>query len=258
MISRVNKSVIWTVIAILAFPFLFLFILSLAGSWAFPLVLPASWSLQTWQSLIQLDSPVTQSLGISLLISLSVATISTGLGFITSKVIAFHPWRNQLTILSYFPFILSPVIYAACVNYFFIVFGLSGNISGVILGQLIIAYPYSVILFSGFWNNRMRRMEQLVYTLGGSSWQTYRDVLLPMAKGMLLVSFFQTYLISWFEYGLTTIIGVGKVQTLTIQVYQFVVEANIFYAALSSFILIVPPAIMLYANKRYLFSRLWL
>lgn len=256
MISSVKKSVLWAAIAILGFPFLFLFILSMAGSWSFPVILPASWSLKTWQSLIQLDSPVTQSLGISLLISLSVATISTGFGFITSKVIAFHRWRDRLTILSYFPFILSPVIYAACVNYFFIIFGLSGNIFGVVLGQLIIAYPYSVILFSGFWNNRMQRMEQLVYTLGGSAWEAYRNVLIPMAKGMLLVSFFQTYLISWFEYGLTTIIGVGKVQTLTLQVYQFVTEANIFYAALSSFILIIPPALMLYANKKYLFSRL--
>jgi len=256
MSYNIKKIILWSVVALFLFPFLFLLMLSLTGSWQFPSLLPDAWSLRAWQSMISFDSAVTQSLGLSLLISLTVATVSTAFGFMTSKFIAFHEKRKLFTVLSYFPFILSPVIYAACVNYFFIVMGLSGSVAGVMLGQLIIAYPYSVILFSGFWNNRMQRMEQLVYTLGGSGWEAYRSVLIPMAKGMLLVSFFQTYLISWFEYGLTTIIGVGKVQTLTLQVYQFVIEANIFYAALSSFILIIPPALMLYANKKYLFSRL--
>ena len=250
-----SRLLLWGVILILVFPFLFILLLSLAGTWRFPSILPATWSLNAWYSLLAINSDITQSLVRSTVIGLTVASTATGLGFITSKSIAYHRHRRHLMMLSYFPFILSPVIYAACINYYFIIWGLSGSVYGVILGQLLIAYPYSVILFSGFWNNRMRQMEMLVATLGGTSWQTYRYVLLPAAKGILLVSFFQTYLISWFEYGLTTIIGVGKVETLTLQVYQYVLEANLFYAALSSFILIIPPALLLYANKRYLFSK---
>lgn len=252
---RLNRSLLWGIIILLAFPFLFILMLSLAGEWRYPSILPTTWSLNAWRSLLALNSDITQSLLRSTVIALTVASTATGLGFITSKSIAYHRHQRGLMMLSYFPFILSPVIYAACINYFFIIWGLSGSIPGVILGQLLIAYPYSVILFSGFWNNRMHQMELLVATLGGSAWQTYWHVLLPMAKGMLLVSFFQTYLISWFEYGLTTIIGVGKVETLTLQVYQYVLEANLFYAALSSFILIIPPALLLYVNKKYLFSR---
>jgi putative spermidine/putrescine transport system permease protein len=81
-------------------------------------------------------------------------------------------------------------------------------------------------------------------------------VVLPVALPQLLVCFFQTFLISWFEYGLTTIIGVGKVQTLTLKVYQYIGEANIFYAALSSCIIVFPPAIFLWINKRFVFSKL--
>jgi putative spermidine/putrescine transport system permease protein len=159
--------------------------------------------------------------------------------------------------LSYFPFVLSPVIYAAVLYNYFIRLGLSGNILGVILGQLLIAYPYAVILFNGFWNNRMQDIEKLVQTLGGNRWQTYKRVLLPMAQGFLLVCFFQTFLISWFEYGLTTIIGVGKVQTLTLKVFQYINAANFYNAALCSSLLVIPPIILLYINKRYLFQRRW-
>lgn len=101
----------------------------------------------------------------------------------------------------------------------------------------------------------MRSMEQLVATLGGNTWQTYIKVLLPVAKGALLVCFFQTFLISWFEYGLTTIIGVGKVQTLTVKVFQYISEANIFYAALASCLLVAPPIVLLWINKRFVFVK---
>ncbi len=100
-------------------------------------------------------------------------------------------------------------------------------------------------------------MEQLVQTLGGNRWQSYRRVLLPMAQGLLLVCFFQTFLISWFEYGLTTLIGVGKVQTLTLKVFQYINEANFYNAALSSSLLVLPPIILLYFNKKYLFKKRW-
>ncbi|MEO1805346.1 MAG: ABC transporter permease, partial [Bacteroidota bacterium] len=59
--------------------------------------------------------------------------------------------------------------------------------------------------------------------------------------------------ISWFEYGLTTLIGVGKIQTLTLKVYQYVNEANIYFAALASCLLFLPPLILIWVNKRFVF-----
>lgn len=239
------------------FPVVYLLLLSVAGSWIFPNILPQSFTLNHWYALLTGSNGLFGSLILSLVIALLVATVSTFLGFYTSRHIAFHPRKTLWMRLSYFPFVLSPVIYAAVLYYYFIRLGLSGNISGVVLGQLLIAYPYSVILFSGFWNNRIRNIEQLVQTLGGNRWQTYKRVLLPMAQGLLLVCFFQTFLISWFEYGLTTIIGVGKVQTLTLKVFQYINAANFYNAALSSSLLIIPPIILLYYNKKYLFKRHW-
>ncbi len=73
---------------------------------------------------------------------------------------------------------------------------------------------------------------------------------------MLLICFFQTFLISWFQYGLTLLIGAGKVQTLPIKVYDYVNEANIFYAAMASCLLILPPAALLWVNKRFVFNEM--
>lgn len=259
MISTGRIQSFWAkVLAItLLFPVAYLLVLSLATQWIFPSAIPASLTFDRWSDLLTGGNQLFSSLLLSLGIALAVATVATFTGFYTSKHLAYHSKRNLWIRLSYFPFVLSPVIYAAVLYYYFIQLDLAGNFAGVILGQLLIAYPYSVILFSGFWSEQIQQMEKLVQTLGGSRWQTHKRVLLPMAQGLLLVCFFQTFLISWFEYGLTTIIGVGKVQTLTLKVFQYINEANFYNAALASSVLILPPIILLYFNKKYLFKKRW-
>ncbi len=131
--------------------------------------------------------------------------------------------------------------------------GLYGTFGGVLLAQLFITFPYGVIFFSSFWNERLRSMEELVKTLGGSTLQAYAKVLVPVARGALMTCFFQLFLISWFEYGLTNLIGVGKVPTLTLRVFQYVNEANLFLAALASCLLILPPVALLWLNRSVVF-----
>lgn len=256
-ISKPRSHIARALAITLLLPVVYLLLLSVAQTWIFPQVFPEGLTFSRWAALWTGSNALFNSLVLSLVIALSVATISTFTGFYTSKHLAYHPERSLWMRLSYFPFVLSPVIYAAVLYFYFIKLGLSGNIVGVILAQLLIAYPYSVILFSGFWSKRTKRIEKLVQTLGGNRWQAYRRVLLPMAQGLLLVCFFQTFLISWFEYGLTTIIGVGQVQTLTLKVFQYINEANFYNAALSSSLLVLPPIILLYFNKKYLFQKRW-
>lgn len=237
-------------------PFAVLLMLSFGRNWAYPNVFPAVWTFKNWTFLVATNSHLSQSLLLSLFISLIIATVVTSLSFITSKQVAFSRFRNQWLLLAYFPYVFAPVILGACLQVLFLRMDLSGNIWGVMLAQLFISYPFGIILFMGFWNDRMRSMEQLVATLGGNQLQTYIKVLLPVAKSALLICFFQTFLISWFEYGLTTVIGVGKVQTLTVKVFQYVNEANIFYAALASCLLIFPPIVLLWLNKRFVFTKI--
>lgn len=243
-------------VLLIAFPFGYLVLLSLASEWQFPALVPDYLGLRNWQEVLRSDSSLLESFWLSVLISLAVATMATLSGFLISRTVAFHRKRRLLTLLAYFPYVLAPVILAACLSFFFLKLGLFGQATGVILAQFMIAFPYAMIFFLSFWSERVRAYEQLVQTLGGNARQTFFQVLLPLAKGMLLVCFFQTFLISWFEYGLTSIIGVGKVQTLPIKVFLFIKESNFYFGALSCTLLIFPPVMMLYLNKRYVFNKL--
>lgn len=240
-------------VGLIVFPFVFLLMLSVGREWPYPAPFPVEWSLENWSSVLGSSEGLGNSTRLSVLLSLSVASLATALSFWVSRHIAYHPKREAWLSLAYFPYVFAPVILAACLQFFFIVAGLYGTFGGVLVAQLFITFPYGVIFFSSFWNERLRSMEDLVKTLGGNTRQAYVKVLVPVARGALMTCFFQLFLISWFEYGLTNLIGVGKVPTLTLRVFQYVSEANIFLAALASCLLILPPIVLLWLNRRVVF-----
>ncbi len=243
----------YLVIAAILFPFAFLLMLSLGRRWAYPALLPAEWTLDNWRLIRGAQAGLGESLLLSLGLSLSIALLATAGSFVVSRQVAYHRRRRRWLAIAYLPYVFAPVILAACLQYFFIRAGLSGKLWGVALAQLFITFPYGVIFFTSFWTERTLALEQLIATLGGNAWQACRRVLIPVARGMLLACFFQLFLISWFEYGLTALIGVGKVQTLTLKVFQYVNEANTFFAALAGCLLVLPPLALLWLNKRYVF-----
>ncbi|QMU29937.1 ABC transporter permease [Adhaeribacter radiodurans] len=249
-----RKILLSTLLSAVLLPYVFFGILSLGQKWFYPDILPQRFTLDNWQQLLVRQGELQVGLLLSLVLGVGVALLSTLMGFVVSKEIAWAKHKNRWLLLAYWPFVLAPVVLAILVQRFFLFTNLSGKVIGVLLGQLMLAFPYAVILFQSFWNNQVLQLEQQSLTLGASAGYTLRHILLPLAKPLLLMCFFQTFLISWFEYGLTQFIGLGKIKTLTILVFKYVNEANIFYAALASLLIMVPPAILLWFNKKFVFK----
>jgi putative spermidine/putrescine transport system permease protein len=252
--SHIVQRFFWALVFVT--PLVALFFISIASQWRFPLVVPEGWTLRNWFTLFQNTNGLLDGFIRSLVISITVALSATSLGFWISRYVAFHPKKNLLITLTYFPFVFSPVIFASVLNFYFILLNLSGIMAGVLVAQLFITLPFAILLFVDYWDVKLKSLEDLVSTLGGNSSQALLKVIVPVSRNMLLLCFFQVFLISWFDYGLTSVIGVGKVQTLTIKVFQFIGEANPYYAAVSSCVLVIPPLLFLFINKKYLFNNL--
>ena len=235
------------------FPFAFVLVLSVSQQWVFPRVLPAAWSLAPWRTALGSGDDLGGALLTSLLVALTVGATGTLLGFASARTLARMPRGGRWLRVAYLPYVFAPVILAACLQVYFLRFGLSGSVAGVLLAHLLIVYPYAVILAYSFWTPRLLDTEDLARTLGATPTQVRRRVTWHLLRGPLNIVFFQCFLISWFEYGLTLLIGVGKVETLPLKVFQFVNEANIFYAAMAASLLILPPVLLLWINKRLLF-----
>lgn len=240
-----------------AIPILFLLYLSVSKQWFYPSIFSHPFTLEWWRLLFDAESTLLQSLLLSLFLSGTVSALATIGGFFASRAVAYHTKSKAWLLTAYFPYVITPVVFAIMINFYFLRIGLTGNVGGVLIAQLFITFPYAVLFFYGFWNERIRNLEQLVTTLGGSFKTVLTDGILPSARGMLTVCYFQCFLISWFEYGLTQLIGVGKVQTLTVLVYRYISEANPYLAALAGFLLVLPPLILLITNRKALMQKIW-
>ncbi|MEO5930606.1 MAG: ABC transporter permease [Candidatus Kapaibacterium sp.] len=251
-IGKLAGAMSWIVGTICLLPIVYLLILSVAGRWRFPLLLPEGINLRAWSDLLGGDS-LGWSLLLSTLLSGSVALVATFGGFIASRYIARSGRSRGLLFLAYLPFAMSPVILGACIHILYITIGLAGSAVGVACAHLTFALGFGVVFFARFWSRERRSLEDLARLLGASRPQLYRMVLLPAARELLLICFMQTFLLSWFQYGLTLLIGAGRVKTLPLLVFMYAGEANVQYAALSGLMLIIPPVLMLWANRRFLY-----
>jgi putative spermidine/putrescine transport system permease protein len=236
-------------------PFGLLALLALAPAWRFPAVLPPAYSLGALRCLLAADSDLLAGLGRSLLIAGTVAVGATAGGFVLARAVARSGRGGRWEAATYFPYALPPVLLAVLIQPFIIRLHLSGSVGGVLLGLLLITLPLATLLLRSFWSRQATEYEQLARTLGCSPGQAFGRVLLPLAWPLLRTALVQTFLLSWFDFGLTNLLSVGKVRTLTVQVFTYVGEANGQLAAVASLLLMLPPALLLWLNRAALLRR---
>jgi putative spermidine/putrescine transport system permease protein len=245
----IRRAVAWILSVCLVLPLGVLVLLSLARHWSWPALLPTDIQGRQWLRLIAdrsaLPAIVLRSAGMGL----GVATFATVLGFVTSRSVAQHRHRGTLMTLLHVPFALSPVVVGVSLLYFFLRLNLAGHLLGVMLAQLIFAYAYAVILLSGFWTAEVQSLTELAVTLGADRRQIWRRVLAPLAQPLLGVCLFQTFLISWFDYPVTLLIGESRVATLTVTLYQYFSSGDMRLAGTCGLVLLAPPLLVLAIHR---------
>lgn len=247
-----GKGAIWVLSGLFVLPLIFLLLRSLAFTWTYPALLPEQWSGTFWLRIVSGNSPLGKGFFISGSLAVLTSIAATALALPVSQAISQHRYRRVLLLLAYFPFVLAPVIFATTLKIYFVRFGLSSTYVGVLIGHFLIAFPFAVLVLESGWNKRLEDLMNQARTLGANERETFMQVVIPAFKGLLGLCLFQTFLISWYEYGLASLLGQGQMQTLPIQVYQFIQEASPAFAALACCLLMLPPLFLLIVNKKYL------
>lgn len=230
-------------------PLVLIVFLSLVSRWSYPSVF-GELDLSHWAKFLQGSGSLSGSFLLSLGISSFIALVATAFGYWMSKLLYRHAGSRSLLRFAFFPYLIAPVVLGAMLQFYFVRWGLSGSIAGVVIAQLLFVLPFAVLMMSGFWSDANLAYADQARTLGSSEWQLDRSVLLPMARPFLFITFLQSFLISWFEYGITHLISVGKVPTLTIKVMHFIKEADPHQAALAAVLMVIPLMILLVINQR--------
>ena len=212
--GMLRNVLVWIIPALCVLPVLILFLLSFGGLSGNGRAESDGITLSFWTLGLTEGRGLAMVMLRSALISSTVAIIATVCGLVTGRMIALSRHRRMLLILAYLPFAISPVILGATLLHLYLQISLAGTTAGVVAAQLSMAVGFAAVLFDSFWSYRIVALENEARLLGCSPLNAIRLAVLPLAKPVLLLCLAQTFLISWFQYGMTLLIGTGRVQTL--------------------------------------------
>lgn len=224
--------------AVCVLPYVVLLWLSAGSGWEWPRLVPLRLDGVAWQRAFSGSNGRAALQGAGL--SAAVAVCSTVCGLCVSRCWS-ETGGGRLRGLLYLPLLTSPAIAAGCLFDLVSRLSLAGTWWGVFLVQCVYGTSFAAVLFAGVREPGSWRREQLVRAFGGGELAVWRHVVLPDVLSFLPLCLFQTALISWLDYGLTTVVGGGRVQTLMMRLFSQIREGGISQAAVSSLLLTAPP-----------------
>lgn len=208
--------------ALVAMPFVPLFLWAFAGEWRFPDLFPSEWSLRGIAYLAEPGGRVLEATLASLLIGVSVAVASVAVGLPAGMALGGYEWRGRGLVIFFLllPILVPPLVSTMGVHLTFIRLGLADTIFGVFLVHLVPTVPYTAIILTSVFAERTGELEEAARTLGASPWQAFLHVTLPAVTPGVAVAGLFAFLISWGQYILTVLIGGGNVVTLPMLLFS--------------------------------------
>jgi putative spermidine/putrescine transport system permease protein len=239
------------------FPFLSIFIWSIAAGWRFPDLLPEEYSMRGYAVSFDPNGDIIRGVITSTIIALIVGAIATAIGSAAGRAIAMYTFKfkKAFQFLVLAPLIVPGLAVTMGIQILFIKYGLSDSVRGVILAHLIPTVPYVVMIMSGTFANFDRAYEEQGQVLGASRLIVIRKITLPIVLPGLAVSFLFAFVISWSEYILTLLVGGAAVKTLPMVLFAFLRGSDLTLVGAASVVFMIPPLILLRFTSKHLVGR---
>ncbi|MBL8585003.1 MAG: ABC transporter permease [Rhizobiaceae bacterium] len=172
-----------------------------------------------WFGQVLGDGRLTGGLGLTFLVSIPVALLSTLLGAMAALALTRYrmPFRGLLLVLVLLPFLIPKVILGVAQLILLSELGIERSLLTIIFGQTIVILPFTTLVIASVLMRIDRRLEEAATDLGASAFSAFRRVTLPLMKNGLLAASFIAFVLSSSEYVLTSLLS-GRSQPLSILV----------------------------------------
>lgn len=119
---------------------------------------------------------------------------------------------------------------------------------GIVFAQLIVNLPFSIRMVRTAFGDVNPRMEFVAKTLGASSFETFRTIVLPICRNSIISTFVLTWARGMGEFGATLmLVGVTRMRTETLpgSVYLSISTGNTDTAMATAMIMLIVSAVTL-------------
>jgi putative spermidine/putrescine transport system permease protein len=210
----------WTVLAFLALPALIVVPLSFSSVryFAFP---PPGWSLR-WYVDFASSSDWRNSLTLSVGVGLAVMSLALALGIPASVALARSAFRGKTALYAVLlsPLIMPTIMIAIALYLWLVRFGVVGSPVAIILGHVIIATPFVVVVLTAALEGLDPNYVRAALSLGAHPIVAFRRVTVPMIRPAVLSAAFLAFLASFDELLIAYFLSGPDVRTLPVQMFR--------------------------------------
>lgn len=199
---------------------------------------------------------ITPYLRNSIVVSLVTAVLSTAIAALAAYGIArfkvggmgFASWIVSIRMLP-------PIATALPLYVTFKVLGLLNTWTALVLVYLVMTTPLSTWVLISFFNDIPRELDEAAYVDGASSWEVFRQVVVPLAAPGLAAVATLAFIQAWGEFLLALILTSSAAsQTLPIYLGRFITGFRIAWGPLSAagLVTMLPVVVFSFLMQRYL------
>lgn len=188
---------------------------------AFLVFPPPGYSLR-WYRAFLVDPDWRSALVMSLELAAMVASLATVMGLSAALVLVRStlPFKRPLFLVILSPLLVPVVIVALCLYVALGDLGLIGRFSGLVVGHLLIAAPYALVVLLGAVRGLDRSLERAAATLGAPPPTVLRRILVPLLAPGLISAWIMAFLHSFDELLVTLFLLGRQPQTLPLKMWS--------------------------------------
>jgi len=185
---------------------------------AFP---PRQLSLRWFHAFFQ-NAEFMSALKVSTQIGLSAAAISTLIGVAAALVLARkEPGHATLETYLLAPLYVPRILIGLALLLAFARLNMSGSFTGLLLGHVLITFPYTVRTVLVGLNAVDPSVKEAARMLGATRWQVFLRVIAPLTKGAILAGFTFALIVSFSDVYLAMFISGPQTTTLPMRLFSF-------------------------------------
>lgn len=222
--AGISRLFVGVHLLLVALPVAVIALWAFADSWAWPNLLPQSFSLRGMEEVFTArNNAGVAVMGQSIAIAFATAFLSTLVAGLAARAVCHYDWvgKNVFSFATMLPFLIPATVFAMGVQVLFIKAGIARTPFGVVLAHSIVALPYAITIMMDVTRAAGTRLEDAARTLGAGSRQTLLHVIIPSLLPGILSSLSMCYIMSFSQYFLTLLIGGGAVRTFALTMFPY-------------------------------------
>jgi ABC-type glycerol-3-phosphate transport system permease component len=208
------------------------------------------YTLQNYRTVLAVtDFPLYFSNSVK--IGLLVTTLSLIVSIIGAYGLSrFDVWGKNALIIGIFSTQMFPQVLLIIPLYLVIVaLGLLDRVIGVVLGQMILVLPFQIWMLKGYFDGLPPDLDDAAQIDGTNIFQRLLLVILPVAAPGVAVAAFYSFVVSWGDYLIVSIVSQGNATaTVTLAIQRLSASLLVRWGQVAAItVLVIVPTIILFS-----------